>query len=137
MSSNINSMSTRRHSSNLFSIAEKKNGMGWRSDLERGDDSDGDGAGQPDAAVPRGARRDVVACGALPAAAPEEPEPAEPEPSGAAAGPEPSAATPPPKRVASEEMKAALLRARTAKAEKRQQGCHATILVPQYFFDIV
>jgi hypothetical protein len=109
--------------------------MGRGNDLERGDDSDGDGAGEPDPAVPRGARRGDVAGGALPAAAPEEPESAEPNPS-AAAGPEPSAAAQPPKRVASEKMKATLLRTRTAKAEKRRQRSQAA-LAPQYLFDIV
>jgi hypothetical protein len=34
-------------------------------------------------------------------------------------------------------MKAAMLRARTAKAEKRRQRSQAAILAPQYFFDIV
>jgi hypothetical protein len=110
--------------------------MGRCSDLERGDDSDGDGARQPGPAVPRDVRRDAVAGGALPTASPEEPEPAEPEPD-AAVGPEPSAAAQPPKRVASEKMKVALLRARTAKAENRRQRCQAAILAQQYFFDIV
>jgi hypothetical protein len=34
-------------------------------------------------------------------------------------------------------MKAALMRARTATAEKRRQHSQAAIFAPQYFFDIV
>jgi hypothetical protein len=110
--------------------------MGRGSDLERSDGNNGDDAEETNPAVPRGARWGVVACGALSAAAPEEPEPAEPEPD-EDAGPEPAVAAQPPRQVASEKMKAALMHARTAKAEKRRKRSQATILASLYFFDIV
>jgi hypothetical protein len=105
-------------------------GMGRGSDLLRGDGSDGDGVEHADPPVPRGAGRHVVAGGAVAAAEPEGPEPsatADPEPD-ATDGPEPAAAPPTPKRVASDKIKVAFVRARTAKAEKRRQWSQGAVI---------
>jgi hypothetical protein len=94
--------------------------MGRGNDLERSDGSDGDGSEHTVPKIPGDTGGSDVASGEVQAS--EEPSPKT-------------------KRVASEKMKAALLRDRTAKAEKRRSRTETkqpTIQPqPQFFFDIV
>jgi len=95
-----------------------------RSDLERGDGSDGDGEQDTVPEVPGDTGGSDVASGEVQAVE-EESTSLDPKPKT--------------KRVASEKMKAALLRARTAKAEKRRSRAKQPTIQPQpqFFFDIV
>ena len=101
-----------------------------RSHLERGDDSDGDGSEHAVTEVLGDVGGSDVAGGEVSAGKinPKADEDLNPEPRPAKT-----------KRVASEKMKAALQRARKAKAEKREKvkQSKASSYAPQFFFDIV
>jgi hypothetical protein len=95
-----------------------------RSDLERGDGNDGDGEQDTVPEIPGDTRGSDVASGEVQAGVKEK----------TSLDPKPKT-----KRVASEKMKAALLRAWTAKAEKRRSRTEQPTIQPQpqFFFDIV
>ena len=94
------------------------------NDLERGDGSDGDGEQDTVPEIPGDTGGSDVASGEI-SAGEKEPTSLDPKPKT--------------KRVATEKMKAALLRARTAKAEKRRSRAKQPTIQPQpqFFFDIV
>jgi hypothetical protein len=97
--------------------------MGRGNDLERRGGSDGDGS-EHSVEIRGGTGGSDVGSGEI---SPGEKEPTSLDPK------------PKTKRVASEKMKAALLRARTAKAEKRRSRAKQPTIQPQpqFFFDIV
>ena len=97
--------------------------MGRGIDLKRSDASDGDGEQDTVPEIPGDTGGSDVASGEVPAGE-KEPTSLDPKPKT--------------KRVASEKMKAALQRARQAKAEKREKLSQTlSSHTQQFFFDIV
>jgi hypothetical protein len=107
----------------LFSLEKE---MAWDGAISSGDGSDGDGEQDTVPKILGDTGGSDVASGEINCVKAGEKEPTSLDPK-------------PKKRVASEKMKATLLRARTAKAEKRRSRTKQPTSQPQpqFFFDIV